>query len=179
MTTSPFNINYKYFEKLLLASILFPYSDNTKNYEKVKNLIKKEDFGFMQHRKIYEEMEKLYSENKEISLAELIERFKNDKELVSYIVDLSSMLPTSDKILIYAKILKKYSVLKKLKDFCYDVYSEIEKCNFEVNVENFIKLFENLKNNMEILIEAEEKERLEKAYDRFVKNFVESLEYKP
>ncbi len=85
----------------------------------ISDLLTKDDFYDDKNAKIYEVMIELYTKNKPIDIITLKERLDDKKILddigwISYIIELTEIVPTSSNIFEYAQIVKNKSVNRKL-----------------------------------------------------------------
>lgn len=85
----------------------------------ISDLLSKDDFYDDKNTKIYEVMLELYTKNKPIDIITVKERLDDRKMLddigwLSYIIELTEIVPTSSNIYEYAQIVKNKSVNRKL-----------------------------------------------------------------
>ncbi|MGE4443489.1 MAG: replicative DNA helicase [Candidatus Altimarinota bacterium] len=85
----------------------------------ISDLLSKEDFYDDRNMKVYETMLELYTKNKPIDIITVKERLDDKKLLdeiggISYIIELTEIVPTSSNIFEYASIVKNKSVNRKL-----------------------------------------------------------------
>lgn len=85
----------------------------------ISDLLLKEDFYDEKNAKIYEVMLELYTKNKPIDIITVKERLDDKKILddiwwLSYIIELTEIVPTSSNIFEYALIIKNKSINRKL-----------------------------------------------------------------
>jgi replicative DNA helicase len=102
-------------EQSVLGSIVI----EGENMVKVVDLLQKGDFYDPGHQDIYAAMERLFSERKPIDLLTLTTALE-DSELLgnvggsAYLVELTTVVPTSANLLEYAQIVKRKSTLRKM-----------------------------------------------------------------
>lgn len=96
-------------EKAVLSSILF----NPDEFEKIKKILKADDFSLSTHQKIFEIMEKLHQEEMPI-VEEFIAKRLNNSKINDVLLDILSANPISNT-LAYVKEIKKDSITKQIQ----------------------------------------------------------------
>jgi len=89
------------------------------------------------HRRIFEGMVKLYSENKAVDIVTLIEELKKTGDLdkvggPTYITNLTTVVPTAANVMHYAAIVKEKSILRNLISAATNIISESYESHGEV-----------------------------------------------
>ena len=89
------------------------------------------------HRRIFESMVKLYSENKAVDIVTLIEELKKTGDLdkvggPAYITNLTTVVPTAANVTHYAAIVKEKSILRNLISAATNIISESYESHGEV-----------------------------------------------
>ena len=89
------------------------------------------------HRRIFESMVKLYSENKAVDIVTLIEELKKTGDLdkvggPTYITNLTTVVPTAANVMHYAAIVKEKSILRNLISAATNIISESYESHGEV-----------------------------------------------
>ena len=89
------------------------------------------------HRRIFEGMVKLYSENKAVDIVTLIEELKKTGDLdkvggPAYITNLTTVVPTAANVTHYAAIVKEKSILRNLISAATNIISESYESHGEV-----------------------------------------------
>ena len=89
------------------------------------------------HRRIFEGMVKLYSENKAVDIVTLIEELKKTGDLdkvggPAYITNLTTVVPTAANVMHYAAIVKEKSILRNLISAATNIISESYESHGEV-----------------------------------------------
>lgn len=109
-------------EQSLLGSLLI----DRNAFDKIADIIHPDDFYKNAHRHIYEALQLLYSKQEPIDLltATNVLEEKNELEKIggrSYLVTLSSAVPTSSHIVQYANIVKKKATLRRLQNVSTEI----------------------------------------------------------
>ena len=133
------NLHNELAEKFVLASILSPLDDSKKVYEKIKNLIKPEDFYLLKNRLIFQVISDLYDKNENINLVLVYQRLLDKKELdkveESYLKELAELLPTTGQVIHYAKVVRELSIVRKIVSLLNDAILKIQISE----IEEFVK----------------------------------------
>lgn len=97
-------------EKAVLSSILF----NPDEFERIKEILKADDFSSSVHQKIFELMQKLHDEELPIVEDFILKRLNNSKLTANVLIDILSTNPISNT-LAYAKEIKKDSLKRRIQ----------------------------------------------------------------
>ncbi|MCK9577116.1 MAG: replicative DNA helicase [Clostridia bacterium] len=107
----------KEIEKCLLGSLLI--DKNAIN--KISSIITKDDFYVENHKRVYKAIEDIYNKGEDVDIVLLNSLLKdfswyNDLGGISYLIELTSLIPTASHIISYAKAIRKYKVKRDLID---------------------------------------------------------------
>lgn len=130
-------------EQALLGSVLI----DPERFKDVANIIRSEDFYIEQNRKIFEAMQALFLQSRNIHFVNVIDALtqtgeSDENSLKSYIKLLADSVPSAANITDYAKIIREKSMLRKLIRASEEI-SEMAY-NAEGDVENIIDSAEQL-----------------------------------
>lgn len=130
-------------EQALLGSVLI----DPERFKDVANIIRSEDFYIEQNRKIFEAMQALFLQSRNIHFVNVIDALTqsgdaDETSLKSYIKLLADSVPSAANITDYAKIIREKSMLRKLIRASEEI-SEMAY-NAEGDVENIIDSAEQL-----------------------------------
>ena len=94
----------------------------------VAEILDREDFYMDAHKVIYESMIELSNERKPIDIVTLSNRLKEKGYLdqvggINYLTSTTNMIPTTSNVKVYAEIVKKNSILRKLISASNDIIS--------------------------------------------------------
>ncbi len=126
------------------------------------------------HKKIYNSMVKLYSENKAVDIVTLIDELKKNGELeevggAAYVTNLTTVVPTAANVAHYARIVKEKSILRHLiqtatlivsesyegSDNVEDILDKAERMIFEISTRkverHILALKEIIKDSIETI----------------------------
>jgi len=111
-------------EKACLGAILI---DPSYSISEIADIITPDDFYSSRHQIIFKNILDLYNNNQPIDILTITEKLKDNNQLdicggTSYIVSLTTLVPTSANIKYYAKIIKDKSQLRSLMDVANKIY---------------------------------------------------------
>jgi len=156
-------------EKFVLASILSPLDDSKKVYEKIKNLIKPEDFYLLKNRLIFQAISDLYDKNENINLVSVYQKLLDKKELdkveESYLKELAELLPTTGQVIHYAKVVRELSIVRKIVSLLNDAILKIQISEIE-EIKEYLKDFINDLKNLVECLENEDKDYRKTEFDK-------------
>jgi len=156
-------------EKFVLASILSPLDDSKKVYEKIKNLVKPEDFYLLKNRLIFQAISDLYDKNENINLVSVYQRLLDKKELdkveESYLKELAELLPTTGQVIHYAKVVRELSIVRKIVSLLNDAILKIQISEIE-EIKEYLKDFINDLKNLVECLENENKDYRKTEFDK-------------
>ncbi len=156
-------------EKFVLASILSPLDDSKKVYEKIKNLVKPEDFYLLKNRLIFQAISDLYDKNENINLVSVYQRLLDKKELdkveESYLKELAELLPTTGQVIHYAKVVRELSIVRKIVSLLNDAILKIQISEIE-EIKEYLKDFINDLKNLVECLENENKDYKKTEFDK-------------
>lgn len=121
-------------EQALLGSVLI----DPERFKDVANIIRSEDFYVEQNRKIFEAMQSLFLQSRNIHFVNVIDALtqsgdSDENSLKSYIKLLADSVPSASNIADYAKIIREKSMLRKLiraseeiSEMAYNADGEVE-----------------------------------------------------
>lgn len=121
MKTPPHNLES---EQCVIGSIIM----ESETIIPVAEILDREDFYMDAHKVIYESMIELSNERKPIDIVTLSNRLKEKGYLdqvggINYLTSTTNMIPTTSNVKIYAEIVKKNSILRKLISASNDIIS--------------------------------------------------------
>lgn len=121
MKTPPHNLES---EQCVIGSIIM----ESETIIPVAEILDKEDFYMDAHKVIYESMIELSNERKPIDIVTLSNRLKEKGYLdqvggINYLTSTTNMIPTTSNVKVYAEIVKKNSILRKLISASNDIIS--------------------------------------------------------
>lgn len=121
MKTPPHNLES---EQCVIGSIIV----EEQTLVPVAEILDREDFYIDAHKVIYDSMIELGNERKPIDMITLTNRLKEKGYLdqvggVTYLTSITNMIPTTSNVKVYAEIVKKNSILRKLIKASNDIIS--------------------------------------------------------
>lgn len=121
MKTPPHNLES---EQCVIGSIIM----ESETIIPVAEILDREDFYMDAHKVIYESMIELSNERKPIDIVTLSNRLKEKGYLdqvggINYLTSTTNMIPTTSNVKVYAEIVKKNSILRKLISASNDIIS--------------------------------------------------------
>ena len=107
------------------------------------------DFFRTEHRIIYDAMKKLSNDNCEIDIITLSNELTNTDMIdrvggIAYLADLMTIVPTSDNILYYMKIVKDLSIKRKVHNMLLETQTKIKT----LETDDLVKFSEDLKSTL-------------------------------
>ena len=163
------NLHNEFAEKFVLASILNFLDDSKKVYEKIKDIVKPEDFYFLKNRLVFQAIADLYNKNENINIVSVYQKLLEKKEIgkveEAYLKELAELLPTTNQVVYYAKIVKELSIIRKIVNLLNDAILKIQISEIEEIKEYLKKLINDLKNLVECL-EDRKKDYKETEFDK-------------
>ena len=163
------NLHNELAEKFVLASILSPLDDSKKVYEKIKNLVKPEDFYLLKNRLIFQAISDLYDKNENINLVSVCQRLLDKKELdkveESYLKELAELLPTTNQVTYYAKVIRELSIVRKIVSLLNDAILKIQISEIE-EIKEYLKDFINDLKSLVECLENENKDYKKTEFDK-------------
>ena len=163
------NLHNEFAEKFVLASILNFLDDSKKVYEKIKDIVKPEDFYFLKNRLVFQAIADLYNKNENINIVSVCQKLLEKKEIgkveEAYLKELAELLPTTNQVVYYAKIVKELSIIRKIVNLLNDAILKIQISEIEEIKEYLKKLINDLKNFVECL-EDRKKDYKETEFDK-------------
>ena len=138
-------------EQAVLGAILIDSS----SIEKIIELLSSRDFYKTAHQKIYDAMLGLHDENKPIDLLTLYDHLRSKGTLIkevgesSYLTYLTELVPVSDNIIYYAKMVKEVSRKREICLEAEDVSYLIRKGDLEVE-----RAMERFSNKLEAISQS-------------------------
>ena len=107
------------------------------------------DFFRTEHRIIYDAMKKLSNDNCEIDIITLSNELTNTDMIdrvggIAYLADLMTIVPTSDNILYYMKIVKDLSIKRKVYNMLLETQTKIKT----LETDDLVKFSEDLKSTL-------------------------------
>lgn len=163
------NLHNEFAEKFVLASILNFLDDSKKVYEKIKDIVKPEDFYFLKNRLVFQAIADLYNKNENINIVSVCQKLLEKKEIgkveEAYLKELAELLPTTNQVVYYAKIVKELSIIRKIVNLLNDAILKIQISEIEEIKEYLKKLINDLENLVECL-EDRKKDYKETEFDK-------------
>ena len=131
-------------EKILLGILLM---GDEEAWDEVNSLLQPEDFFQSAHKKIFQEVKKLYQSGLSADVVTLGDSLKKSGELesvggVAYLGDLIHEIPSTGNITSYMEILREKSVLRKLIKTSQNFIDTASKENFQ-NINVLLDLVES------------------------------------